>query len=145
MMPMRAGLHHLWPVTDRRMFALAAALCMAVAAIGAPAQAQSERLRGAQFINVVNGNTIVGTDDNGVKFHAFFLNGGVATYEDANGNKDSGTWRVTDDDRICVTWREMGGGKERCVIVKVDGQTITWKGKAVSGKGELYGTIAEGF
>ena len=145
MMPMGARVCHIWSVTDRRIFALAALLCMAMAAIISPAQAQSEQLRGAQFINAVNGNTIVSTDDKGVKFHAFFLTGGVATYEDANGNKDTGTWRVTDDDRICVAWREMDGGRERGVIVKVDGRTITWKGKGISGKGELYGTIAGGF
>ena len=147
MIPTRARVRHLclWSAADLRRFAMAAALSIGMAAFAAAAQAEGERLRGAQFINVLNGNTIVGTDGKGMKFHAFFLTGGVATYEDANGNKDTGTWRVTEDDRICVTWRQLNGGAERCVIVKVDGRTITWKGNSVSGKGELYGTIAGGF
>ena len=63
MMPTRTRVRHQcwWSVAGLRPFALAAALSMVMAAFATVARAEGERLRGAQFINVLNGNTITPT------------------------------------------------------------------------------------
>jgi hypothetical protein len=39
---------------------------------------------------------------------------------------DRGTWWVIAD-RICHRWRSWLGGKDHCVTVKMDGETVHWK------------------
>ena len=70
---------------------LAALVGFSVAFAAAPAaitHAETEVLKGTKFIAVMNGNTISGKTKAGTEFHAYFLTGGIAGYEDKAGEKD---------------------------------------------------------
>ena len=107
--------------------------------------AEPEVLKGTKFMAVVNTNTISGKTKTGVEFHVYFLSGGIATYEDKAGKKDTGTWRMREDDAVCVTWKGSLAGKERCAIVKMKGRTLKLEGNTRVGQVELLGGIASEF
>lgn len=108
------------------------------------AGAASDQLRGTQFLYVLNGNTLAGTNDQGTAFHAYFLAGGTATYEDAEGFRDVGEWTVREDTLLCVRWRHMENGAERCGTASLSGKTLIFKGGLSSSPIRVIGTIAPG-
>ena len=107
--------------------------------------AETEVLKGTKFIAVVNGNTLLGKTKAGTEFHAYFLTGGIAGYEDKAGEKDTGTWRMREDGAVCVTWNGPRAGKERCAIVKLTGRTLKFEGNTRFGQVELLGHLASEF
>ena len=102
-------------------------------------------LKGTKFIAVVNGNTLSGKTKAGAEFHAYFLTGGIAGYEDKAGGKDIGTWRLREDGAVCVTWNGPLAGKERCAIVKMTGRTLKFEGNTRFGRVALLGHLASEF
>ena len=127
---------------------LAALVGFSVAFAAAPTaitHAETEVLKGTKFIAVMNGNTISGKTKAGTEFHAYFLTGGIAGYEDKAGEKDTGTWRMREDGAVCVTWKGPPAGKERCAIVKLKGRTLKFEGNARFGQVELLGHLANEF
>ena len=127
---------------------LAAQVGFSAAFAAAPAvitHAESEVLKGTKFIAVVNGNTLSGKTKAGAEFHAYFLTGGIAGYEDKAGEKDTGTWRMREDGAVCVTWTGLLAGKERCAIVKLTGRTLKFEGNTRFGQAELLGHLASEF
>jgi hypothetical protein len=40
--------------------------------------------------------------------------------------QDRGTWRVTEDDQVCVKWNKWWATVERCWKVFVEGDEVTW-------------------
>lgn len=105
------------------------------------AHAQPRQIKGSEFVTIMNGNTLQATNKAGVKFKAFFLNGGIASYEDEAGKRDQGTWRIKDDEKVCVTWKMIGNGQERCARVFVEGSDLVWRGEDASGDGKLMGGV----
>ncbi len=127
---------------------LAAYVGFSVAFAMAPAgitHTETEVLKGTKFIAVVNGNTLSGKTKAGAEFHAYFLTGGIAGYEDKAGEKDTGTWRMREDGAVCVTWKGPLAGKERCAIVKMKGNILKLEGNTRVGQVELLGHIASDF
>jgi len=105
----------------------------------------SERLRGTQFIGLVKEKTLSGKTAAGVKFHIFFLRGGKVTFRDQKGRRDNGTWRVTKRDAVCVRWRKMYGGKERCAVAYFKDGKIYYRGGGQTSTVDLLAYIADGF
>lgn len=103
--------------------------------------ADSQQVKGSEFVTIMNGNTLLATNKAGVKFKAFFVSGGIATYEDETGARDQGSWRIRDDQEVCVTWKKIEDGKERCARVFSGGGELTWKGDNISGEGKLMGGV----
>ena len=120
---------------------LSAALLLAVPA----AAAERTQVKGSAFVTIMNGNTLLATDERGVRFKAYFVAGGVATYEDETGRTDSGRWRIENGEQVCVAWTGIAGGKERCARVYTEGNAVTWTGDGVSGRGKLLGAVVPGF
>ena len=106
---------------------------------------ESNRLRGTQFIGLVKEKTLSGETTAGVKFHIFFLRGGAVTYEDERGRKDNGKWRVTKRDAVCVRWKRMFKGAERCAYAYFRNGKLTYRGAIGMGTVNLLAYIAEGF
>ena len=107
--------------------------------------AGTEVLKGTKFIAVVNGNTISGKTKTGTEFYAYFLSGGIASYKDKAGKKDTGTWRMREDGAVCVTWTGPLAGKERCAIIKLKGRTLKLEGNTRIGQVELLGHLVTEF
>src|SRR5262249_60524787 len=72
-----------------------------------PAAAAPRQVQGSQFIEMMNGNTLSGTNAAGQAFNVYFLPGGVATYQDASGTRDPGTWHLDKDGYVCVAWQNQ--------------------------------------
>lgn len=106
-----------------------------------PARSQPQQLTGTNFATVMQDNTLSATNKGGVKFKAYFLPGGVATYKDEHGAEDNGTWRIKDGDQVCIVWNKIAGGEEHCAKVYVEGKDLIWKGDASSGEGKLMGSV----
>jgi len=114
-------------------------------AIGAtgPAAAAPQPVRDGQFISMMQGNTLSGTNASGAAFNVYFLAGGVATYEDSTGVRDSGSWHIDKDGDICVAWKNPADRQEGCFRVMVDGAKVTWEGKSGNGRGTLRGDVGD--
>ena len=109
------------------------------------AWAEKEQVRGSQFVTIMSGNTLAGENRDGVTFKAYFLAGGRATYEDRDGKRDEGTWRIRDGEFVCVTWKTLNDGAERCARVYSEGAKVIWRGEGINGAGELLGSVIPGF
>lgn len=109
------------------------------------ARAETEQIRGSQFVTIMSGNTLSGENRDGVTFKAYFLAGGRATYEDRDGGRDEGTWRIKDGELVCVTWKKLNEGAERCARVYSEGAKVVWRGDGVNGEGVLLGSVIPGF
>ena len=106
---------------------------------------ERERLRGTQFVNLARGNTFYGTRDNGVRFKVFFLSGFKATYIDETGRRDTGDWRLREDDAICVRWFNLAAGKEVCNVLFRDGKRIILSGDGPLREIQFLGTVDASF
>lgn len=119
-----------------------------LALLAAPPAATAEDgtvLRGSMFVSVASGNTISGINKDGVRFHVYFLSGGVATFADENDRIDVGRWRIRpEDDAVCVLWKTITVD-ELCAIVTMDGGTLLLDGDVPVGEVELMGTIVTDF
>ncbi|MCW9033765.1 MAG: hypothetical protein OQJ97_06050 [Rhodospirillales bacterium] len=102
-------------------------------------------MRGTQFIGLVKGKTLSGKNTAGVKFHLYFLRGGIVTYMDKKGSKDTGKWYVKDDKYICVRWQKMYANKQRCASAYYKDRKIIYHGMHGSGEVDLLAYIADGF
>jgi hypothetical protein len=110
-------------------------------AITNPTPARAEQLRGVNFITVVQRNTLAGKTADGVRFNTYFLPGGMATYEDAKGVTDHGTWMLDPEGDVCVTWSKMLAGKQNCYRVVIEKSAITWSNKDSTMHGDLLGGV----
>ena len=126
-----------------KLNALLVALCVVVASDVATAAPQP--VRGSQFVTMMQGNTLSGTSPTGDPFNMYFLPGGIATYEDDGGARDSGSWRIDEEGDVCLKWDFHADQTERCYRVMVDGNKISWEGKENTGAAKLRGGITESF
>jgi hypothetical protein len=120
------------------------AIAMLAPALVAATVLAAEVLRGDRFINVMRNNTLTGETEGGARFDVYFLPGGLVTYRDAAGDDDRGHWRIDGDGDVCITWTSSNPDEEQCFRVTLDGNRVSWEGKAESGKGMLRGTITDG-
>ena len=120
-----------------------AALVLAAGAL--PAAAAPQPVKGDQFITMMNGNTLSGTNAKGQAVNIYFLAGGVATYTDASGTRDSGSWHLDKDGDVCVAWQNPADRQEGCFRVTVDGSKVAWEGKSGSGRADLRGGVSDMF
>jgi len=118
-------------------------LAVAIVAIAAPAAADPQKVRGGQFITMMQGNTLSGTNAEGKAFNVYFLAGGTATYDDGGGTRDSGSWHLDKDGDVCVAWKNPADLQEGCFNVTVDGSKVNWEGKAGSGRATLRGGVTD--
>ena len=51
------------------------------------------------------------------------LNGTIKATK-TNGEKDVGHWRITPNDRYCVTFKKWGDGAEHCSDLRIDAQGV---------------------
>lgn len=122
---------------EKITFVVAAALLFTATS----AFAQSRQVKGSEFVTIMKGNTLSATSNAGVEYKAYFIGGGIATYEDENGKRDHGKWRINSNDEVCVTWNTIAEGQERCARVYENGNELVWKGEHISGEGKLLGTV----
>jgi hypothetical protein len=120
-------------------------VALSIMTAAAPAAAAPQPVQGSQFVTMMQGNTLSGTSPTGNEFNMYFLPGGVATYEDDGGARDSGTWRIDQEGDVCVTWQFHTDQTERCFRVTVDGNKIGWEGKEATASMKLRGGITESF
>ena len=118
-------------------------LAVAIVATTAPAAADPQKVRGSQFITMMQGNTLSGTNAEGKPFKVYFLAGGIATYTDASGTRDSGSWHLDKDGDVCVAWQNPADRQEGCFRVTVDGSKVAWEGKSGSGRADLRGGVSD--
>jgi hypothetical protein len=118
-------------------------IALAVAATAGSASAEPQVVRGNQFITMMQSNTLSGTNAAGDAFSIYFLPGGAATYEDATGTRDGGSWNIDKDGDVCVAWQNPADRQEGCFRVTVDGSKVAWEGKAGSGRATLRGGVSE--
>jgi hypothetical protein len=123
----------------------AAILAVLLTVIALPADAEPQPVRGSQFVTMMQGNTLSGTTPTGEEFNMYFLAGGIATYEDTGGARDSGSWRIDDQGDVCVTWQFHANTQEGCYQVTVDGSKVAWEGKLGANQGKLRGGITDTF
>jgi hypothetical protein len=121
---------------------LPGAACLVVASAAAAAP---EQLKGMRFIDVMQDNTLSGTTASGAEFNMYFVAGGGVTYEDSSGVRDRGRWQMDPDGDVCITWRERQPDQEHCYRVTVDGDHVSWEGKAGSGDALLRGGVGSSF
>ncbi|HVJ42554.1 MAG TPA: hypothetical protein VM639_13710 [Dongiaceae bacterium] len=103
--------------------------------------ASADKLPPSQFISVMQNNTLTGRDADHVRFHVYFLPGGIVTYENRHGINDHGTWMLNKNGNVCITWASMMAGKQNCYSVNVDKNNITFSNEDASLKGDLLGGV----
>jgi len=116
-----------------------------VATMATPASAAPHVLHGDEFITMMQDNTLSGRTTSGSPFDIYFLPGGAATYREATGTHDSGSWHLDSDGDVCVAWRNPRDVQQGCFRVTVDGHKVTWKGKPGGGRAALRGDVTETF
>ena len=84
-------------------------------------------MRGDQFISVMDGNTLSGTDAAGAPFHLFFLPGGHATYTGSAGTDVQGTWELDKVGDVCVRWPRRIEPIAGCFVVTTHDDKATWR------------------
>lgn len=136
-----------WQAAGLRQLVLAGTLVarvgVALAATAGLASAEPQAVRGDQFITMMQNNTLSGTTAAGHAFNVYFLPGGAATYEDASGARDSGTWRLDDAGDVCVAWQQPADKQEGCFRVTVDGRKVAWDSKTGGGRATLRGGVTD--
>ena len=120
-------------------------IALVIAATAAPAGAEPQAVRGDQFITMMHSNTLSGTTAAGDAFNIYFLAGGIATYQEAGGTRDTGSWHLDKDGDVCVAWHNSADRQDGCFRVTVDGAKVAWEGKAGSGRAALRGGVSEMF
>jgi hypothetical protein len=105
--------------------------------------AEAETLRGDAFITAMDGNTLSGKDDQGVVYDLYFLPGGAATYQDANGKVRSGSWHLDNSGDVCVMWIQPVKKDDGCYRVSLEDGQATWSSKDGTHKGGLLGGVSE--
>jgi uncharacterized Zn-binding protein involved in type VI secretion len=122
---------------------LCAFAVLAIAATITPALAEPQALQGDRFMSMMQSNTLSGATDAGHAFNIYFLPGGIVTYQDDSGTRDSGSWHLDEADDICVAWKHPAEHKEGCFHVTIDGNKVAWEGKAGSERATLRGGVTD--
>jgi len=102
---------------------LAGAACFAVAAaLSWPAQADEERLSKPEMLEILSGNTAIGTGE-GPAWRQYFAPDGTTPYIVEGEETDVGRWEVTDDDLYRSWWESTGW---TTYTMTGEGERVTW-------------------
>ena len=99
------------------------ALAVLLALSALSAHAAPARLKTADILAALSGNSVVGTWGS-TEFHQYFDPNGSTVYVPRSGNMANGSWRVHDD-LYCSTWPPTDS--ETCYTLTRDGDTLTWQ------------------
>jgi hypothetical protein len=130
----------------KKLFVCAALLALGAcvekpAALGPPiATSDAPGLSSAAILDVVNGNTGVGTmSGSNITYAMYIAPDGTAQTQLPTGI-DTGNWRLTSDGQWCVNWKLFRNGEEYCQRVYRHGEGY----KFVNGNSEELLTFAPG-
>jgi hypothetical protein len=84
------------------------------------------RLNSTEIITLLAGNTASGTASNGLPYYVRFAPDGRLRFREADFN-DSGSWRVTSDNRLCSTMTLTNVGIEQCYALYRDGPNVDFE------------------
>jgi len=101
-------------------------------------------MRGDQFITMMDGNTLSGSDSAG-SFNLYFLPGGQLTYVGHAGKEVYGAWRLDKDGDICLRLPHGADALNGCFATSVDGTRVTWRAKHRAVDAQLRGSVVETF
>ena len=89
----------------------------------APASATPVRLKTAEIVAALSGNSVIGTWGS-VEFRQYFDPAGSTIYRPKTGDQASGVWQARDD-LYCSTWPPTG--TQSCYTIERDGDTLVWQ------------------
>jgi hypothetical protein len=101
----------------------------------APTPPPVQTLTGAEIKAAFVGNTQKGESINGI-FLIYLAPNGVARGQFDMG-RDSGKWHITDDGKLCTTWRGLLGHHESCRTVQKKGSEYL----IIEPQGEISATV----
>ena len=122
---------------------LVLALGVALSAAAPPARAQI--LQGDRFITAMKDNTVSGKTASGTAYNLYFLPGGMVTYSDADGHRESGSWRLDQVGDVCVSWQRDAALPTGCYRVTANGRSLSWSSKSAHSGETLRGAVTNAF
>jgi hypothetical protein len=84
------------------------------------------RLNSAEIMTLLAGNTASGVAGNGQPYYVRFARDGRIRFREAEF-RDSGAWRVTNDDRLCSSMTRTNVGLEQCYSLYRDGTNVSFE------------------
>jgi hypothetical protein len=84
------------------------------------------RLNSTEIMTLLAGNTASGIASNGQPYYVRFAPDGRLRFREADFN-DSGSWRVTSDNRLCSTMTRTNVGIEQCYALYRDGPNVDFE------------------
>ncbi len=120
-------------------------LAFGVALTAAALPARAQILQGDRFITAMKDNTVSGKTGSGTAYNLYFLPGGMVTYSDAAGHRDSGSWRLDQVGDVCVSWHGDAALPTGCYRVTATGRSLSWWNKSARGGDTLRGAVTNAF
>jgi hypothetical protein len=102
-------------------------------------------LQGDRFVTAMKDNTVSGRTATGTAYNLYFLPGGTATYSDAAGHRESGSWRLDQVGDVCVSWHGEAALPTGCYRVSANGRSLAWSNKSASSGEALRGAVTNAF
>lgn len=84
------------------------------------------RLSSSEILPLIDGNTATGVASNGQTYYVHFLRDGRLRFRE-NDYVDSGSWRVTNDNRLCSTLTKINAGVEECYSLYREGNNVAFE------------------
>lgn len=84
------------------------------------------RLSSGEILSLLADNTATGVASNGQTYYLRFARDGRVRFREGNFN-DSGSWRITNDDRLCSTMTKTNVGVEQCYSLYRDGSNVAFE------------------
>jgi len=120
-------------------------LAFGVALTAAALPARAQILQGDRFITAMKDNTVSGKTASGTACNLYFLPGGMVTYSDADGHRDSGSWRLDRVGDVCVSWHGDAALPTGCYRVTANGRSLSWWNKSARSGETLRGAVTNAF
>jgi hypothetical protein len=84
------------------------------------------RLSSGEIASLLAGNTANGVASNGQPYYVHFTRDGRLRFREGDFN-DSGSWRVTSDNRLCSTMARTNVGVEQCYSLYREGTNVSFE------------------
>src|SRR6185437_14264479 len=84
------------------------------------------RLGSNEIIALMVGNTATGVASNGQPYYMHFQRDGRVRFREGDFN-DSGSWRVTSDNRLCTSMTKTNVGVEQCYGLYREGNNVAFE------------------
>lgn len=99
---------------------------------GESPQADANSMSASEITDYVADKTAYGTIENGSEFAIYYDPSGEVRGKSSGSwgtSSDTGTWKVTADDMLCLKFKKWRNGANRCWQLYDEGGTITWVGR----------------